>query len=1068
MRKAMLCLLAMLLAVSPALAAKRVTVEQLSREIASSSKKKDAKVAGRLYELQLTERLSAKKLAAFEQQLPGPKSRRALVALADQAVFLDPPSAEIPNQPAPSLDEQRAIIAKSIQYVEATLHRMPNLFARRDTIRYQDTPAGLRDPNLNALIPYEPLHPVSRSIATVLYQDGEEVVRTADEQQGAASSTPVGLTTNGEFGPIFTVIYGDLPKSNLSWSHWEQGATGLEAVFRFAVPKASSHYEVEYCCINGQIFKQFSAYHGELALNPTTGTILRLTLIADMDKNDPLAKAALMVEYGPFELGGKTYYCPAKSVSISEAPMQGGGQSSGAPFMVNQTPAYMRGGPVVINDIGGRPEGPLQTMLNETVYDEYHLFRADVQILTANKGKESTPAAAPSAESEPVAAPAEQASVTHVSPAPAAAAPGEAVTAEAATPVVAENAAPAAAAEKPEAPAATSAAAAVPSGVAQAASAEASGAAAAAGVAPAGSSAGEISVEAPSAFPATPNGPGFSLNLNARLVNVDVTAYDKKGRPVTDLTGKDFVIYDDGRKMSIRSFSRVGAEPVKSQEATRVEQTVLYSNRPDEAGNVQSASASAPESSTILYLDPTSLDFRDLNYAREQMLKFLAKLPASEPVGLYVRTGHGFSILAEETTDHEALSQALRKWMPTAPDLQRAQEAEMRNRQQFDTVDSITAMERVNGNMAVPGGDTSDSTGNMGTVSPTVMNERSDPASQAFATLIGVAANLAAIPGHKSLIWVASDNVLANWSDQLAGASISNRGIASIGLRAQEALNNSHVSLYPLDASQLDPMGTDASLQNNSVQLNPAQQTMHPTAGLEASMTGGRTKAQLQQDVRAVQPAVQHMAEATGGRAFPRAGDIIRELNRVVEAGNAAYLLSFSPDTPPDGKYHQITVQVPGRRGIHLQYRAGYLYTKEPTTLQERFRQAVWQPQDEAGIGLSARWNRASQGAAVSLQIAATDISMKQENGRWTDRLNIFLVQRDDTGTHAAVKEQTLVLNLTPETYQKVLHEGIPFAEYVEHARNYGTVRIIVVDENSGRMGSITLPVEAESASPMG
>ena len=60
----LICLLA--LSSVPAFAAKRVTVEQLSHEIASSSKKKDAKVADRLNNLQLTERLSAAKLAAFD------------------------------------------------------------------------------------------------------------------------------------------------------------------------------------------------------------------------------------------------------------------------------------------------------------------------------------------------------------------------------------------------------------------------------------------------------------------------------------------------------------------------------------------------------------------------------------------------------------------------------------------------------------------------------------------------------------------------------------------------------------------------------------------------------------------------------------------------------------------------------------------------------------------------------------------------------------------------------------------------------------------------------------------
>lgn len=1067
-----LCLFA-LLTISPAFA-KSVTVEQLSREIASSRKKSDSKIAGRLYSLQLTERLSAQKLAALEAALPGPESRRALVALADQAEFLDPPAAEIPNHPAPTFEQQREIMAKAVDYAAATLHRLPDLFARRDTIRYQDSPPGLRVVNSDSasgtFVPYQPLHPVSRSIVTVLYRDGQEVVRTKTDANGAPNPAAAGLTTVGEFGPIFSVVFGDLPKGKLAWSHWEQGAAGPVAVFSFQVPKADSHYQVEFCCFSGSVFKQFSAYHGELTLDPASGTILRLTLIADLSKGDPIAKAELMVEYGPVVLGGKTYFCPVKSVSVSVAPMQGT-QQGGGPVNLNQSPMYMRGVPTVVNNNGGaRSDAPLQTMLNEVVFDRYHLFRADVQILAAgNSPPESTPAAPASPSSEPAHAtptpPVEQPSFTNQNPTPAKSPSSPSESAAGGSPVP-----PKSTAAPPEISAASSAAPAVTPAAP-----------------PAAPSLPEVSVAKPEPLPQTPAiaqpsplNPGFSLHLNARLVDIGVTAFDKKGRPVVGLTGNDFVIYDDGRKQSLRSFSHPGFASASPQAASPPAQPVLYSNRLDAMGSATSAAAVSPESSTVLLLDPTNLDFADLTYAREQVLKFLDRLPQSEPVGLYVRTGSGFRILDEQTTDHTAVASALRQWMPSAQDLARAQEEERRNRQQFDTVESPEDMQYVNGNMGgmitpdtnspasstmgatpdIPGGGAST------TMDPKLMKEGANPAREALAALVAIAAHMNAIPGHKDLVWVASDNVLANWSDQAPGADKGANRISSFSMGAQEALNNAHVSLYPLDASQLGTSATDASLQNNSVQLNAAVRDLNPNVGGVDQMEGGRAQAEMRQNIRAVQPAMQQMAQATGGRVFRRSDNMVADLNSVVADGHAEYLLSFSPDTPPDGKYHRLTVTVPAQRGLTLRYRAGYLYTKEPGTLKDRFRQAVWQPQDETGIGLSAHWDNASEGSAVSLQIAASDLSPAQQGGgRWTDKLDIFLVQRDQTGTRAETSEQTLALNLKPDTYQKVLRDGIPFAEYIGHPQNSGTVRIIVVDENSGRMGSITLPVPLERAS---
>lgn len=394
MPKRMLISLVALLALQFAFADQRVTVNQLSGMIASFSKEKDAKVAGRLYGMELTQRLSTRKLAALEAELPGPNSRQALAALADQAEFLDLPPGSIPSQPAPTVDQERAIIAKSIDFAEATLHQLPNLFAQRDTIQFEDTPPALQatgnsqSGNLSA---YEPMHQVSQSAVTVLYRKGREVVQNGTKQQTGPATAPKGMITYGEFGPILSVLYGDLPKGNLRWGHWEQGATGLDAVFLFNVLKADSHYLVRFCCVSGTVFQQFPAYHGELTIDPSKGTILRVTLIADMTRNDPITQSELLVKYAPVELGGKKYFCPVKSISVSRAPIQEVQRVQSAPLSNGITFDHIR---------GELTDAPLQTMLNETSFDQYHLFRGEVKVLTNSNAENSSAENAP-ADSSP-------------------------------------------------------------------------------------------------------------------------------------------------------------------------------------------------------------------------------------------------------------------------------------------------------------------------------------------------------------------------------------------------------------------------------------------------------------------------------------------------------------------------------------------------------------------------------------------------------------------------------------------------------------------------------------------
>src|SRR5581483_8735749 len=276
-----------------------------------------------LHDFELTERLSAARLVALESALPGPVSRRALVAVADQALFLDPPPAEDPAAPPPDKKTQRLTLARAVAYVHSTIEQLPNFYATRDTIRFADSPA-FQDVSgaftvSGTFIPYKPLHPVSRSKGTVLYSDGKETVQT----EGAADeSKAAGLTTSGEFGPILLTVLGDVREDNIAWHHWEQGVGSSRAVFRYSVAAEKSHYHVQFCCVAHAVFRKVSGYHGELAIDPRNGSILRLTVMADMDRIDPVVRADIMVEYGPIELGQRTYLCPAKSVSIFRAPME--------------------------------------------------------------------------------------------------------------------------------------------------------------------------------------------------------------------------------------------------------------------------------------------------------------------------------------------------------------------------------------------------------------------------------------------------------------------------------------------------------------------------------------------------------------------------------------------------------------------------------------------------------------------------------------------------------------------------------------------------------------------------
>jgi hypothetical protein len=292
--------------------------EQLAQMLTAASGEPDEKLAKQLYELELTERLSAATRARCEADLPGPGARRAFRALADRSSFLDPPATEIPVIAEPELEAQRRMLALSADYINKTIHQLPNLYATKVTSSFEH---NLKGKKLSRW--------VSTESAIVRYRDGQEVSGSSE-----IIARDLGMVTAGEFGPILYAVQQDAAQGDLAWSHWEQGVAAPEAVFRYAVSAGKSHYNV-----NGQ----FPAYRGEITVDPSNGMILRLVLMAGPIANLPFRKADFLIEYGPVELGGKTYTCPVKAVAL-----------------------YME---------------PKLWMLDDIVFEQYHLYRASAKML---------------------------------------------------------------------------------------------------------------------------------------------------------------------------------------------------------------------------------------------------------------------------------------------------------------------------------------------------------------------------------------------------------------------------------------------------------------------------------------------------------------------------------------------------------------------------------------------------------------------------------------------------------------------------------------------------------------
>src|ERR1700690_4451023 len=104
----------------PSFAAKRANVEQLRQMLSAPTAKTDGDQAWQIGDVQPTERISAANLAILSKLAMGEKSRQALIAVADESQFLDPPASELPTRSAPDIARQRQIMGLVASYVSKT------------------------------------------------------------------------------------------------------------------------------------------------------------------------------------------------------------------------------------------------------------------------------------------------------------------------------------------------------------------------------------------------------------------------------------------------------------------------------------------------------------------------------------------------------------------------------------------------------------------------------------------------------------------------------------------------------------------------------------------------------------------------------------------------------------------------------------------------------------------------------------------------------------------------------------------------------------------------------------
>ncbi len=852
----------------PLSASKHTTVAQLQQALntAIDAHKPDTEIAQEIGGFDLTERLTEATLGRLKIRLvPGTQGARALELLADRSAFFDPPANELPSTPPPDSTEQTRILQAAQRYVSQTLPRLPDFFATRVISLYDDRPQALQ----------KDTWPTRSGLHLIDTSSGEISVRNERENHPATQGSNVGLISGGEFGNTLGMILADAANGNIRWSHWEDSAKGEVAVFHYEVPASASHYEVlNAVASNPGIVHTKPGYHGSIGVSPADGTILRITMDADLTRGAPFRRAAILVEYGPVDIAGTTFTCPVRSIALSRALDD----------------------PDTIN--GDAP----REWLNETHFTHYHRFASTTRILARGS-------APPAAKAEPATTDAIKESV----PQPQTSGAPE-VQAGEQSPVKGE----------PQPPAAESAS--VPGPKMQSPPAGASQAGSGSGgepPPPASAAQAEPATKQPTSNVAANELPGFAvapagsvpaggvtLHVEVPELLIPAVVRDKQGRAVGKLAQSDFTVLDQGERRIITGFT-----VVKSAAASVVP---TGAETGATAGSGASATPASPQNRFVLFLfDDRHLNSSDLAITQKAAIKMLDEpLAATDYEAVLSFSGVNTGI----TRDRAVLQAAITKLKVhrtfqhdtrDCPDIDYYAADRILN--QHDSMEFAVAVAKAKACGAVGDFPSADGSGGMDGANNAGFAERlaSSVATRALALgeedarqsllLIGaVVSAMSKLPGQRTLILVSPGFLSLSPEAMTYKSQLLDRAAGA------------NVVISALDARGLYAGNTDASQGGNTI----------------IGDTFGPTSQDRLAAMQASENAMAELAYGTGGTFFHNNNDLENGLKSLAAAPQYLYLLQVSlKDVKPTGTYHRLRVKV-DQHGLDVQARRGYFAPK--------------------------------------------------------------------------------------------------------------------------------------------
>jgi hypothetical protein len=314
---------------------------------------------------------------------------------------------------------------------------------------------------------------------------------------------------------------------------------------------------------------------------------------------------------------------------------------------------------------------------------------------------------------------------------------------------------------------------------------------------------------------------------------------------------------------------------------------------------------------------------------------------------------------------------------------------------------------------------------------------------------------LGGFPGRKSLIWAGggfpfsvSDNTM-----QLAPAGRDTlNDVLPMYEHTWQLLNDAQISLYPVDVKGLQVV----SMPSASIR-NPGK-----NYGRNMRWTNLDTQATLET-----------FASMTGGRAYFNSNDLEKGFRNAVNDSSEYYMLGYYLDrSKTKAGWRKLAVKVK-RDHTEVRARSGFFVTNatiDPENSRNNdISSALQSPLDYTSLALVVRWDKIEAGKEpgkkhVNYEMhLAPDASLVDAADDNHAVLEFLTLAKTDEGK--AVDHpmgQKIDVHLTAEKLAAIRQKGLVYDGALDLASGDYTVRFVVRDDLSGRMGSVAAPLKVE------